>query len=135
MEVMEKLNAMESEHCRDRKEVTELTSEVTGPRKENAHLREGVSHLKQKATFLEKENTSRNAENHRLHEDNARMKRVLDNDSSTSSIPPFKDLPGKALNMFSSRKPTKKKPGGQPPENGWCISCGNSWGCLNSYKM
>ena len=122
MEVMEKLNAMESEHCRDRKEVKELTSEVTGLRKENAHLREEVSHLKQKTTSLEEENTGLKAENHLLHEDNERMKRILDNDSSNSSIPPSKDQPGKAPNTFNSRKPTKKKPGAQPGHKGSGLS-------------
>lgn len=122
MEVMEKLNAMESEHCRDRKEVKELTSEVTGLRKENAHLREEVSHLKQKTTSLEEENTGLKAEHHLLHEDNERMKRILDNDSSNSSIPPSKDQPGKAPNTFNSRKPTKKKPGAQPGHKGSGLS-------------
>ena len=122
MEVMEKLNAMESEHCRDRKEVKELTSEVTGLRKENSRLKEEVSDLKQKTTFLEEENTSLKAENHLLREDNERMKRILNNDSSNSSTPPSKDQPGKAPNTFNGRKPTKKKPGAQPGHKGSSLS-------------
>lgn len=115
---MEKLNTMESEHSRDRKEVKELTSEVTGLRKENAQLRKEVSNLKQKTTSLEEENTSLKSENHLLHEDSERMKWLLNNDSSNSSTPPSKDQPGKAPNTFNSRKPTKKKPGGQPGHKG-----------------
>lgn len=46
MEVLENLNTMESEHSRDRKEVKELTSDVTGLRKENANLRKEVFNLK-----------------------------------------------------------------------------------------
>ena len=42
MEVMEKLNAMEPEYSRDRKEVKEHTSEVMGLREENAHLRKDI---------------------------------------------------------------------------------------------
>lgn len=108
MEVMEKLNTMEFEHSRDRKEVKELTFEVTGLRKENAQLRKEVSNLKQKTTSLEEENTSLKAENHLLHEDSKRMKRILNNDSSNSSTPPSQDQPGKAPNTFNSRKPTKR---------------------------
>lgn len=122
MEVMEKLNSMESEHSRDRKEVKELTSEVTGLRKENDHLREEVSNLKQKTSSLEEENTSLKAENRLLHDDNERMKRILDNDSSNSSIPPSEDQPGKAPNTFNGRKPTKKKPGAQLGHQGRGLS-------------
>lgn len=122
MEVMEKLNSMESEHSRDRKEVTELTTEVTGLRKENAYLREEVSNLKQKTSSLEEENTSLKAENRLLHDDNERMKRILDNDSSNSSTPPSKDEPGKAPNTFNGRKPTKRKAGAQPGHKGSSLS-------------
>lgn len=122
MEVMEKLNTIESEHSRDRKEVKELTSEVTGLRKENAHLKEEVSSLKQKASSLEAENIRLKKESRLLHDDNERMKRILDNDSSNSSIPPSKDQPGKAPNTFNSRKTTKKKPGAQPGHKGSGLS-------------
>lgn len=122
MEVMEKLNAMESEHSRDRKEVKELTSEVTGLRKENASLREEVSTLKQKTTSLEKENAHLKTENRLLRDDNERMKRILDNDSSNSSTPPSKDQPGKAPNTFNGRKSTKKKPGAQLGHKGSGLS-------------
>lgn len=122
MEVMEKLNAMESEHSQDRKEVKALSSAVTSLHKENAHLKEEVSHLKQKASSLEEENTSLKAENRLLSNDNERMKRILDNDSSNSSNPPSKDQPGKAPNMFHGRKTTKKKPGAQPGHKGSGLS-------------
>ena len=122
MEVMEKLNAMESEHSRDRKEVRELTSEVTGLRKENAHLKDEVSDLKQKTTFLAKENAHLKTENRLLQDDNERMKRSMDNDSSNSSTPPSKDQPGNAPNTFNGRKPTKKKPGAQQGHKGSGLS-------------
>ena len=119
MEVMEKLNTMESEHSQDRKEMKELTSAVTSLHKENAHLKEEVSHLKQKASSLEEENTSLKAENRRLSNDN---ERILDNDSSNSSNPPPKGQPGKVPNMFHGRKTTKKKPGAQPGHKGSSLS-------------
>lgn len=122
MEVMEKLNAMESEHKKDRAEVKELTSEVKSLRKENSSLREDVSSLKQKTVTLEEENTSLKAENSLLHDDNERMKRILANDSNNSSTPPSKDQPGKAPNTFNGRKTTKKKPGAQPGHKGSSLS-------------
>lgn len=118
MEVMAKLNTMESEHRNDRKEVKELTSEVKSLRKENSGLREEVTGLKLKTVVLEEKNTSLKAENRILHDDNERMKRILNNDSSNSSIPSSKDQTGKAPNMFNGRKPTKKKPGAQPGHKG-----------------
>lgn len=48
IEVMEKLNDMESERRQARKDISSLTSEVKSLRKENAVLREEVSRLKQK---------------------------------------------------------------------------------------
>lgn len=71
---------------------------------------------------LEEENTSLKAENRLLRDDNERMKRILDNDSSKSSNPPSKDQPGKAPNTFNGRKPTKKKPGAQPGHKGSGLS-------------
>lgn len=111
IEVMEKLNAMESEHKKDRTEIKELTSEVQSLRKEKSSLREEVSSLKQKTSTLEEENTSLKAENRLLHDDNERMKRILANDSNNSSTPPSNDQPEKAPNSFNGRKTTEKKPG------------------------
>lgn len=47
MEVMAKLDAMDAEHKKDRKEIKSLTAEVTSLRKENDRLRGEVSALKQ----------------------------------------------------------------------------------------
>lgn len=63
MEVMEKLNAMESGYRWNLKEVEGLIFEVTSLRKENACLREEVSSPKQKASSLEEENTCLKVEN------------------------------------------------------------------------
>lgn len=106
---MAKLDAMESEHKHDRGEIKCLTDEVTSLRKENADLREEVSSLKQENTTLKEGIKKLEGENQLLHNDNERMKRTLNNDSSNSSIPPSKDQRGKAPNTFNGRKPTKKK--------------------------
>lgn len=118
MEVMDKLDSMEAEHKQDRREIKSLTSEVKSLRVENAHLREEVSELKQKNSVLEEKNRKLEAQNRILTDDNERMKRILNNDSSNSSNPPSKDQPGKAPNTFNSRKPTRKKPGAQPGHKG-----------------
>ena len=56
MEVMEKLNTMEADQKRSRRDLKALTGEVTGLRKENAALREEVSALKEKNHVLEETN-------------------------------------------------------------------------------
>jgi len=124
-EVLAKLDAMESEHKRDRGEIKCLTDEVTSLRKENADLREEVSSLKQENTTLTEGIKKLEGENQLLHNDNERMKRTLNNDSSNSSTPPSKDQPGKAPNTFNGRKPTKKKQGAQPGHKGSGLSKAN----------
>ncbi len=118
MEVMEKLDSMEQEHERDRREIKSLTAEVSSLRKENTGLREKVDSLKQDISLLEEKNGKLEKENQLLRDDNERMKRTLNNDSSNSSIPPSNDKPGRAPNTFNSRKPTKKKQGAQPGHKG-----------------
>lgn len=117
-EVMAKLDSMESEHKQSSKEIKNLTTEVTSLRSENKNLRETVSLLKSENTDMKEDMAKLEKENHILYGDNERMKRILNNDSSNSSIPPSKDQPGKAPNTFNSRKPTKKKQGAQPGHKG-----------------
>lgn len=59
-------------------------------RRENAALHEEVSSLKQKNAALTEKCAKLENENTLLRNDNERMKRMLNNDSSNSSIPPFK---------------------------------------------
>ena len=122
MEVMEKLNSMELEHKRDRKEIRNLSSEIKSLRRENIALREELSGLKEKNAALEEVSDRLEKENRLLRDDNERMKRTIRNDSSNSSAPPSKDLPGKAPNTFNSRKPTKKKLGAQKGHKGHGLS-------------
>lgn len=122
MEVMERLDSMETEHKKDRREITSLTCEVKGLRKENTRLRQEVSGLQEKTAALEEENHRLEKENLLLRDDNERMKRILGNDSSNSSLPPSKDKPGKAPNTYNSRKPSGKKKGAQPGHPGRGLS-------------
>lgn len=56
-------------------------------RKENAALRVEASALKEKSRILEEMNIWLEQENQLLRNDNERMKRILNNYSSNSSIP------------------------------------------------
>ena len=122
VEVMERLDSMETEHRKDRREITSLTCEAKSLRKENTRLRQEVSGLQEKTAALEEENHRLEKENLLLRDDNERMKKSLGNDSSNSSLPPSKDAPGKAPNTYNSRKSSGKKKGGQPGHPGRGLS-------------
>lgn len=68
------------------------------------------------------ENATLRQENHLLRDDNERMKRILNNDSSNSGTPPSSDQPGKAPNSYNSMKPTKKRAGAQTGHRGSSVS-------------
>ena len=79
MEVMERLDTVEKE---SKKEIKKLNDEISGLKKENQHLKE---------------------ENRLLRDDNARMKSILNNDSSNTSQPPSTDQKGgKPANTYNS---------------------------------
>lgn len=124
MEVMAKLDAMEAEHKKDRKEIKNLTAEVTSLRKENANLREEVAVLKQENSVLKEKCDNLEKENVLLRNDNERMKRKSNNNSSNSSLPPSSDQgqPGRAANTYNGRTTTKKKPGAQSGHKGQGLS-------------
>lgn len=124
MEVMAKLDAMDAEHKKDRKEIKSLTAEVTSLRKENDRLRGEVSALKQENSALKENSEKLGRENALLRDDNERLKRNANNNSSNSSNPPSKDQnrPPKAPNTYNGRKPTRKKPGAQPGHKGHGLS-------------
>lgn len=123
MDVMAKLDAMEAEHKKDRKEIKNLTAEVTSLRKENANLREEVAVLKQENSVLKEKCDNLEKENVLLRNDNERMKRKSNNNSSNSSLPPSSDQgQGRAANTYNGRTATKKKPGAQPGHKGQGLS-------------
>lgn len=118
MDVMERLNAMESECKKAHKEIKNLNAEVKSLRKENTRLKAELADMKAQNVILIEENAALRKENQLLRDDNERMKRILNNDSSNSSIPPSTDQPGKSANTYNSRKPTKRKAGAQPGHRG-----------------
>ena len=99
MEVMERLDTVEKE---SKKEIRKLNDEIFSLKEENQHLKE---------------------ENRLLRDDNARMKSILNNDSSNTSQPPSTDQKGgKPANTYNSREKTSRKAGGQKGHNGTTLT-------------
>ena len=117
MEVMERLDTVEKKH---HLEVDRLKDEMSGLKKEH---RQEVSHLNEEITELKQENTKLRKENQLLLDDNARLKSILDNDSTNSSLPPSKDQKGtKPANHYNSRSKSGKKAGGQTGHGGTTLT-------------
>ena len=99
MEVMERLDTVEKE---SKKEIKKLNDEISGLKKENQHLKE---------------------ENRLLRDDNARMKSILNNDSSNTSQPLSTDQKGgKPANAYNGREKTVRKAGGQKGHRGTTLT-------------
>jgi len=71
---------------------------------------------------IETELTVVKIENILLHNDNERMKRIINNDSSNSSLPPSSDQKGKGANTYSLRGKSDKKCGGQKGHKGTTLT-------------
>lgn len=99
MDVMARLDSAEKEH---KKEVRRLNDRIDGLVRENDALRK---------------------ENQLLKEDNARLRSIINNDSSNTSLPPSTDRKGgKPANTFNGRKNTGRKPGGQKSHAGTTLT-------------
>ncbi len=121
MEVMERLEKMEAAHKQDRAEVHDLNADVKSLQKTNAILQDKCDKLEIENHDLKEQVDRLTTENEHLRNDNERMKRILNNDSSNSSLPPSGDGNGivrKAANTYNSRKPSDKKKGGQSGHKG-----------------
>lgn len=95
MEVMERLDSVEKE---SQKEINNLNNKISALEKENQHLRE---------------------ENKLLRGDNARLRSILDNNSSNTSQPPSTDQKGvKPANAYNGREKTGRRAGGQKGHKG-----------------
>lgn len=89
---------------------------------ENNYKRD-VSVLNNRIDELSKENDSLKKENKILKEDNARLKSILNNDSSNTSLPPSSDNKnGKPANTYNGRKKTDRKAGGQKGHKGTTLT-------------
>lgn len=98
-EIMGRLESIEEEHTQD------------------------IRHLNDEISDLKKENELLHAENQLLREDNARLKSIINNDSSNSSLPPSSDQKGgKPANTFNGRSKTGRKAGGQKGHKGTTLT-------------
>lgn len=61
-------------------------------------------------------------ENHILKTDNERLKRIINNDSSNSSLPPSTDQQGKPANTYNGREKTGKSAGAQKGHKGTTLT-------------
>lgn len=99
MEVMARLDAMES-----------------SLRIEKREHKEDVVRLNKKIDSLTEENRL-------LKDDNARLRSIINNDSSNTSLPPSTDQKGgKPANTFNGRKKTERKAGGQKGHSGTTLT-------------
>ena len=119
MDVAAKLDSLEAEHKKDRKEIRMLTAEVDHLRKENAGLRDKVRVLQEENAALIDKCGKLEKDSHLLREDNERMKSILSNDSSNTSMPPSTDQKGgRPANTYNGRKKSSRAKGGQKGHKG-----------------
>ena len=85
MDVMARLDSVEA---KNKREVSQLHEEIADLKEENMELKK---------------------ENKLLREDNARLKSIINNDSSNTSLPPSSDRPeGKPANTYNGRAKSRR---------------------------
>lgn len=97
-EIMGRLNAVESDLKKEKREHKEDVNRLT--------------------RIIEEKDRQINM----LIEDNERLKRIINNDSSNSSLPPSTDQKGKPANTYNGRSTSGKRPGGQPGHKGGTLT-------------
>ena len=99
VEVMARLDSVEA---KNKREVSQLHGEIAELKEENRVLKK---------------------ENQLLRDDNARLKSIINNDSSNRSLPPSTDQKGgKPANTYSSRTKSGRKAGGQRGHKGTTLT-------------
>ena len=136
--VMSRLSLLESEHTKDGEKLKQLNHDIVVQASEIRKLSDENGQLKDTVRGLVEENTSLKAENRLLRDDNERMKRILNNNSGNSSMPPstdqvkasrqaadtqengdgIQDAAGKPANKYNGRTKTSRKKGAQPGHKG-----------------
>lgn len=87
------------------------------------NYKKDVTVLNDRIDELSKENDSLKKENKILKEDNARLKSIINNDSSNTSLPPSSDNKNrKPANTYNGRKKTDRKVGGQKGHKGTTLT-------------
>ncbi len=137
-EAMSRLSLLESEHAKDSERIRQLNHDILVQAEDIRKLSDENQHLKDAVRYLMEENISLKAENQLLRDDNERMKRILNNNSDNSSMPPStdqikasrqaadasedagntQDVAEKSANKYNSRTKTNRKKGAQPGHKG-----------------
>ncbi len=138
-EVMSRLSLLESEHAKDGERLKQLDHNLLVQAGDISKLSDENQNLKDTVQCLVGENASLKAENQLLRDDNERMKRILNNNSGNSSMPPstdqmkasrrtadntsenesdVQDAAGKSANKYNGRTKTNRKKGAQPGHRG-----------------
>lgn len=72
--------------------------------------KQDTTELKEEISVLKTENTQLRNENKLLRDDNARLKSILNNDSSNTFLPPSSDLKSnQSANTYNGREKTNRK--------------------------
>lgn len=109
MEVMARLDAVENDL-----------------KNEKIEHKEDIKRLNTRINVLEKENQ-------KLKDENARLKSIINNDSSNTSLPPSTDQnKSKPSNTFNSREKCERKPGAQKGHKGTTLTKADIEKKLNS---
>ena len=98
----------------------QVEAELQQERREH---KEDVLCLRTKIAKWEEANQKLRAENELLRNEIARLKSIINNDSTNTSLPPSSDQnKSRAANTFNSRGKGKRKAGGQKGHKGVCLS-------------
>lgn len=85
--------------------------------------KQDTTELKEELSVLKTENTQLRNENKLLRDDNARLKSILNNDSSNTSLPPSSDhKSNQSANIYNGREKTNRKAGGQKGHKGTTLT-------------
>ena len=136
-DVMARLSAMEISHKEGQKKIKHLNSIVRQQEKKIEQLSDTVRIQAETIENLEQENACLKKENQLLRNDNDRMKRILNNNSTNSSLPPSSDQAkssgdknqddgngsgtgssGKPANRYNGRTTSQKKKRGAARSQG-----------------
>lgn len=131
-DVMSRLSQLESAHEEDCTALKRLNKNLGVQAAEIQRLTDETAEQKNTIQFLRAENAALKKENQLLKDDNERMKRILNNDSNNSSLPPSadrskaghqaEDVPGKPANKYNGRTRSGRQKGAQPGHNGTTIT-------------
>ena len=96
-----------------------MEKELKDEKKEH---KEDVCRLNDKIRGMEKKLEDKDRQIRILTDENERLKRRLNNDSTNSSMPPSSDRPVKPANHYNGREKSGKKPGGQKGHKGTTLT-------------